>query len=246
MGTRHILIRAAVLLLVFNFQLSTFNSAWAQKPKVTAEFAAETMPADLQEYLNKNTTDKGVQKDNAKVIEAFGAAYAAMDAQLQQRVTNLYIYAVGVKIKALPELVDFTRVLTAYAATPNLEGWVASMETYRKKNSKVKYINDFVAWSDLLLSDRVLYRSNSSEWSFGPQTPFRLTVENGTIVARFDTPSDLNYASSKDWNTLHGTKGWYDYKEGVWHGQGGRLDWSRTGLGAEACYADLHNYKAEA
>lgn len=219
----------------------------AQKPKVTADFAAETMQADLLEYLNKSTTDKAVQKENAKVVEAFGAAYAAMDAALQQRVTNLYIYAVGVKIKPLPELVDFTRVLTAYSATPqNFEGWVASLETYRKKNSKVKYINDFVSWSELLLSDRVLYRSNSSEWSFSSQTPFRLTVENGSIVARFDTPSDLNYASSKDWNTLHGTKGWYDYKEGVWHGEGGRLDWARTGLGAEACYADLRSYKAEA
>ncbi len=220
----------------------------AQKPKVTADFAAETLPADLKEFLDKNTTDKSVQKDNAKVVDAFGTAYAAMDAQLQQRVTNLYSYAVGVKIKPVPELVDFTRVLTQYvtaAGQQNLEGWVAAMETYRKKNSKVKYINDFVAWSELLLSDRVLYRSNSSEWSFGAQTPFRLAVEQGTIVARFDTPADLNYASSKDWNTLHGTKGWYDYKEGVWHGQGGRLDWARTGLGAEACYADLRSYKAE-
>ena len=220
-------------------------SLMAQSPKVTADFTPETLPADLQEYLNKSTTDKSVQKDNAKLVEAFGAAYAAMDAGLQQRVTNLYSYAVGVKIKAIPELVDFTRVLTAYAATQNLEGWVTAMETYRKKNSKAKYINDFVSWSELLLSDRVLYRSATSEWSFGPQTPFRLAVENGTIVVRFDAPADLNYASSKDWNTLHGTWGWFDYREGVWHGQGGRLDWARTGLGAEACYADLRTYKAE-
>ena len=221
----------------------------AQKPKVTTDFAAETLPADLQEYLNKSTSDRGEQKENAKVVEAFGAAYAAMDGQLQQRVTNLYTYAVGVKIKAMPDLVEFTRVLTAYAVEPqgaqNLEGWVASMETYRKKNSKVKYINDFVSWSGLLLSDRVLYRSNSSEWNFSGQTPFRLAVEGGSIVVRIDKPSDLNYASSKDWNTLHGTTGWFEYKEGVWHGQGGRLDWARTGLGAEACYADLRAYKAE-
>lgn len=221
----------------------------AQKPKVTADFAVETMPADLLEYLNKNTADKGVQKENAKTVEAFAAAYTALEAPMQQRITNLYFYAVGGKIKAVPELVDFTRVLTAYAMSPqgtqNFEGWVAAMETYRKKNSKVKYINDFVAWSNLLLTDRVLYRSNSSEWSFNAQTPFRLTVEEGAIVVRIDAPADLNYASSKDWNTLHGTMGWYDYREGVWHGQGGRLDWSRTGLGVEACYADLRSYKAE-
>lgn len=236
-------IRHFLLLVAFALPLA----AMAQKPKATVDFAAETLPADLLEYLNKNTTEKSVQKDNAKTVEAFGSAYTAMDAAMQQRIANLYTYAVGVKIKAVPDLVEFTRVLTAY--TPdrqNLEGWVSAMETYRKKNSKVKYINDFVSWSDLLLADRVLYRSNTSEWSFNSQTPFRLTVDQGTIVVRFDTPADLNYASGKDWNTLHGTTGWYDYRDGVWHGQGGRLDWARTGLSAEGCYADLGSYKAEA
>ncbi|MCR5445672.1 MAG: hypothetical protein K6E96_08380 [Bacteroidales bacterium] len=224
-------------------------TAMGQKPKTTTDFAAETLPTDLLEYLNKASSEKSVQKENTKVVDAFGAAYSAMDATMQQRVTDLYIYAVGVKIKALPELVDFTRVLTAYATAPggsaNLEGWVASVETYRKKNSKVKYVNDFVSWSELLLSDRVLYRSSTSEWTFNATTPFRLAVENGAIVVRVDAAADLSYASSKDWNTLHGTRGWFDYREGVWHGQGGRLDWARTGLGAEACYADLRDYEAE-
>ncbi|MBR4738778.1 MAG: hypothetical protein IK058_02105 [Bacteroidales bacterium] len=221
----------------------------AQKPKPGDDFAVETLPADLLEYLNKNTADKSVQKDNAKTVEAFAAAYTAMDEVMQQRVTGLYTYTVGVKIKAAPDLVDFTRVLTAYATSSqsaqNLEGWVSAMETYRKKNSKAKYISDFVSWSELMLNDRVLYRSNTSEWSFAAETPFRLAVEKGVIVVRIDAPADLNYASSKDWNTLHGTTGWYDYREGVWHGRGGRLDWARTGLGAEACYADLRSYKAE-
>ncbi len=223
--------------------------ASAQKPKVQVDFDAQSLPADLLEYLNKNTDDKSQQKDNAKVVEAFAASYAAMDPTLQQRVTGLYTYAVGVKIKPVPDLVDMTRTLTSYATAPqgaaNLDGWVASLETYRKKNSKVKYVNEFVAWSQLLLSDRVLYRSNSSEWALDPSTPFRLAVEGSTIVVRIDSPANLNYASSKDWNTLHSTQGWFDYKEGVWHGQGGRLDWARTGLGAEACYADLRSYEAE-
>ena len=222
-------------------------TAMAQKPKVTADFGAESLPQDVLEWLNKGTQEKSEQKVNAQVVEAFGAAYATMDARLQQRVTDLYIYVTGVKLKAVPEGVEMTRVLTAYAAAggQNLEGWVASLETYRKKNSKAKYVNDFVSWSNLLLSDRVLYRSSSSEWSFDASTPFHLTVEEGAIVARFDVASDLNYASGKDWNTVHGVRGWYDYREGVWHGEGGRLDWARTGLGAEACYADLRSWKAE-
>lgn len=217
----------------------------AQK-NATVEFTVEELPAELLAFANGGTSDKDQQKENKKTVEAFGASYNAMDAAMQQRVVNLYTYAVKAKMKGNPELMDFTRVLTAYAAgTGNLEGWVAAVETYRKKNSKAKYVTDFVAWSDLLLSDRVLYRSSSSEWSFDAKAPFRLGVEEGAIKVWFDTPSDLHYASSKDWNAIHGTTGVYDYKDGLWQGEGGRLDWARTGLGAEACYADLRGYKAE-
>ena len=217
----------------------------AQK-NATVEFTVEELPAELLAFANGGTSDKDQQKVNKKTVEAFGVSYNAMDAAMQQRVVNLYTYAVKAKMKGNPELMDFTRVLTAYASgSGNLEGWVAAVETYRKKNSKAKYVTDFVAWSDLLLSDRVLYRSSSSEWSFDAKAPFRLGVEEGAIKVWFDTPSDLHYASSKDWNAIHGTTGVYDYKDGLWQGEGGRLDWARTGLGAEACYADLRGYKAE-
>ena len=220
----------------------------AQKA-VGVEFTPEGLPAELLAFANQGTTDKEKQKANRQTVDAFGASYSALDAAMQRRVADLYTYAVKVKMKANPELMDFTRVLTAYATAPtgsgNLDGWVSAVETFRKKNSKAKYVIDFVAWSELLLSDRVLYRSSSSEWSFESKTPFRLGVEGGSIRAWFDNPAELHYASAKDWNVLHGTKGYYDYKDGIWYGQGGRLDWARTGLGAEACYADLAAYSAE-
>ena len=216
----------------------------AQKNTVI-EFSSENLPAELLEYANGGTSDKDKQKENRKTVDAFSSSYNTMAEAMQKRVANLYTYAVKVKMKGNPELMDFTRVLTAYAATDNLEGWVAAVETYRKKNSKAKYVTDFVAWSELLLTDRVLYRSATSEWGFDNQTPFRLGVEDGSIKAWFDRPAELHYASTKDWNTLHGTTGVFDYKEGMWNGRGGRLDWARTGLGAEACYADLNTYRAE-
>ena len=37
----------------------------------------------------------------------------------------------------------------------------------------------------------------------------------------------------------------YNYKENEWQGQGGRVEWTRTGLGANDCYADLGRYTAE-
>ena len=220
----------------------------AQKP-TTVEFTAEGLPSELLAYANGGTSDKELQKENRKTVDAFAASYSAMDGTLRQRIADIYTYAVKAKMKGNPELMDMTRVLTAYAIAPqgasNLDGWVAAVETYRKKNSKAKYVTDFVAWSEVLLSDRVLYRSATSEWSFEDKTPFRLGVDEGGIKVWFDSPAELHYASSKDWNVLHGTTGVFDYRTGMWHGRGGRLDWARTGLGAEACYAELAAYSAE-
>ena len=68
---------------------------------------------------------------------------------------------------------------------------------------------------------------------------------DGEVWICVETPTELTYESAKDMNTLHGTTGRYNYKENIWEGRGGRLDWARTGLGAEACYADLSTYTAE-
>ena len=235
--------------MLFAMALAVAVPLMAQKPRAAADFDPERLPADLLEFVNRGVNDRSVQKENGRTIEAFGAAYNAMDGALQRRVTALFNYAAGVKLKPMPDMVDMVTTLTAYATAPaggqNLEGWVASMETYSRKNSKAKYVTDFVAWSQRLLDEKVLYRSATSEWSFDAQVPLRLAVEEGAIVVRCDVPADLNYASGKDWNTVHGVRGWYDYREGVWHGQGGRLDWARTGLGAEACYADLSRWTAE-
>ena len=224
-------------------------SSVAQKKGAAVEFSAEGLPQELQELFSAAGGERSRQKERAAVADAFASSHSAMTPAMRQRVADLYTYAVKAKVAVDPGLVEFTRVLTAYASAPqgasNLDGWVATMETFRKKNSKAKYVNEFVAWSSLLLSDRVLYRSATSEWIFAAGTPFRLAVEDGKPMVHFDSPADLNYASSKDWSTVYATRGVYDYREGVWHGQGGRVDWSRTGLGAEACYATLGRWEAE-
>ena len=100
----------------------------AQKNTVI-EFSSENLPAELLEYANGGTSDKDKQKENRKTVDAFSGSYNTMAEAMQKRVANLYTYAVKVKMKGNPELMDFTRVLTAYAATDNLEGWVAAVET---------------------------------------------------------------------------------------------------------------------
>ena len=237
------------LFAVLGFQLPVSSPVYAQKSKVATEFTVGGLPDELLEWLNKSTSDGDRQKENVKTVKAFKASYGAMDSQTQQRVVDIYTYVQKAKLKANPEVSTLTRVLTSYATAPgggqNLDGWLQVMEAFKKRAAKPKGIMEFVGFSDRLLADRVLYRSNSCEWGFPAGTAFRLGMYDGKVLVWFDLPSELRYASSKDENVIHGTTGVYDYKENLWQGRGGRIDWSRTGLGAEACYAELGSYKAE-
>ena len=220
----------------------------AQKPKQSTEFTQDGLPEQLLEYLNKGTSDSGKQKDNAKTVKAFQASYSVMDDGMQRRVTAIYGYAAQVKMKGTPEMSTLTQVLTAYATAPgggqNLEGWVTALENFKKSAAKPKAVMEWVNFSERLLKERVLYQSNSSIWSLALQTPFRIAVADGKVLVWIDTPADLTYATGTQSEKIHGTTGCYSYKDNRWNGEGGRLDWGRTGLGAEACYAELSRYSA--
>lgn len=225
------------------------SAMMAQKPKQASEFRSETLPDELLEWMNKSTSDSDKQRENTKTIKAFRASYGAMDAHMQERVTAVVNYGVKAKMKGNAEICPLVRTLTAYATAPgggqNFDGWLKALELMKGKNAKPKAVMAWVDFSDRLLAERVLYRSQTSEWRFDTKTPFRISVDGDKVAVWVDTPADLFYSSAKDGGTIHGTTGCYDYKELMWRGEGGRIDWSRTGLGAEACYAELARYKAE-
>jgi hypothetical protein len=244
----------------FTLLLSLFfaTSLMAQKAK-SVEFSAAALPDELLEYLNSATTEKSAQKENTKMVQDFKTAYNNFDAKLQERVAGIYTYAVKVKMKPSPEMVQLTKMLTqiatkpsggtdvanAYANAENLEGFITSLEAFKKKNSKAKHVVDYMEFCEKLFANRTLNHTNQAEWRFDSKTPFRLGVKDGVPLVWFDTPADLHYSSKKDEEVIHGTTGVYNYKECEWEGNGGRLLWTRTGLGADNCYAELGRYKAD-
>ena len=185
------------LLLMLSMVL-TF-SAVAQKNK-TVEFTPAGLPNELLEYMNKTTSDSDRQKENTKILKAFKPVYTALDAPMQQRLVDVYAYAVKAKLKGNPELSGLTEALAAYASAPgggaNFEVFVQGLEGFKKRNAKGKAVVEYAAFCQGLLADRTLYKSNSAEWRFDGKAPFTLELKNGTLLARFDTPSDLNYFSN--------------------------------------------------
>lgn len=221
----------------------------AQKPKQVTEFSTAGLPDELLEWMNKSTSDSDRQRENTKTIKAFSASYNAMDDGMKERVTSVVNYCVRAKMKGSAEICPLVRVLTAYATAPgggqNLDGWLKVLEGMKKRAAKSKALIEWGEFSERLLAERVLYRSQSCEWRLDAGAAFRIDVEGDKVWVWLDIPSELHYSSAKDDGTIHATTGRYDYKELMWYGQGGRIDWSRTGLGAEACYAELESYKAE-
>lgn len=234
------------------------STLMAQKPKAV-QFNAATLPDELLEYMNGTTQDKDKQKENSKIVKEFKTAYTNFDSRLQERLVGVYSYAVKAKMKGNPEMSGLTQMLTviattpsggedvanAYANAPNLDGFIASLEAFAKRNAKAKVIVEYVGFCDGLFAESVLYHSNSCEWRFAPRTPFRLGVKEGVALVWFDSPADLHYASAKDEGVIKGTTGVYNYRENEWRGEGGRVEWARTGLAADECYADLRRYTAE-
>lgn len=239
MKPRYLILLLAMLLSV---------SAVAQK-KTTVEFTPAGLPDELLEHMNKATSDSDRQKENTKIIKAFRPVYGNLDGATQQRLVDIYAYAVKAKMKGNPELSGLTQALAAFASAPgggaNFEAFLASLEQFKKRNAKPKGVVEFVNFCQGLIENRVLYKSNSCEWRFAAGTPFRIAPKDGAILVWFDTPADLNYFSNRDHDVIRSTTGVYDYKENLWKGRGGRVDWSRTGLPAADCYADLADYTAE-
>lgn len=237
---KRLILAAVAILLSLNLM--------AQKTK-TVDFEPATLVDQLTELLVKQTSDSDRQKANAKTMKAFSASYGALDEATQRRVADVYTYAQRAKLKNNPDLAALTATLVAYASAPgggqNFEGWLQTLEAFKRKSAKAKAVNEWVAFSSELLASRTLYHSSSCQWNFSATTPFRLEASKEGTLVWFDTPADLHYASAKDEDVIHGTTGVYDYRDNTWRGQGGRLDWSRTGLGREACYADLQAYQAE-
>ena len=225
------------------------SALMAQKPKQPTEFSTAGLPDELLEWMNKSTSDSDKQRENTKTVKAFRASYNAMDESMKDRVTALANYGVKAKMKGSTEMCPMVRVLTAYATAPgggqNLNGWLQVLEGMKKRAAKPRAVMEWVDFSERLLTERVLYRSQTSEWRLDAGTAFRIAVDGEQVWVWIDTPSELHYSSAKDDGTIHATTGRYDYKENMWYGEGGRIDWSRTGLGAEACYAELSRYKTE-
>lgn len=223
-----------------------FGNVRAQKGRI-AEFTTEGLPMEMLEYLNQATSDKEKKSENSKLINAFTSTYKMMSSEEQSRLTAISNVVLKLKVRQLPDVSNFISTVNKMKSageSENFDQWLSCIEFIQGRNKKVKDFTDFVEFTDGLVSSRTLHASRSCTWQMQSGCKYRMKIENGEIKIVVDSPIELYYSSDKDNGTIYGTKGEYYYFDNTWKGNGGRLNWDRTGIPTTACWANLSKYEA--
>lgn len=233
----------AFLLLLF----CLVPAATAQKGRIT-EFTQSGLPHEMLEYLDQATSDKDKKAENARLMRDFETRYGALGGALQGRVVAICNTVLKLKVRQHPDVVNFIGVFntmcTDGGGASNFDNWLSSIEFLQSRNKKIKDFTDFIEFTSGLVTSRTLYASRSCTWQLQKDCSYRIVFENNEIKVVVDSPVELYYSSDKDNGTIYGTKGVYHYLDNKWEGNGGRLNWDRTGISSTVCWANLSRYEA--
>ena len=233
-------------LIILTVAVMLFGNVRAQKGRIT-EFTTEGLPMEMLEYLNQATSDKEKKSEISKLINVFTSTYKMMSSEEQSRLTAISNVVLKLKVRQLPDVSNFISTVNKMRSageSENFDQWLSCIEFIQGRNKKVKDFTDFVEFTDGLVSSRTLHASRSCTWQMQSGCKYRMKIENGEIKIVVDSPIELYYSSDKDNGTIYGTKGEYYYFDNTWKGNGGRLNWDRTGIPTTACWANLSKYEA--
>jgi hypothetical protein len=111
------------------------------------------------------------------------------------------------------------------------------------ENRKVKDYQEFLEFSTGFFEFGALRASTSGvNWLIGPE-PYRLAYEYGEPLLSFEQTS-LVASRKTDSIAIFQTKGVFYPFQGIWKGQGGRVNWERFGLPPDV-YVELNKYEVD-
>lgn len=215
----------------------------AQK-NVTTQLDAALLPEQLLDCLNGATSKDEVRKANGRLVDDFRNVYHPLDGAVKERVVAVYTSLIKLRVRTHPDLADFTTTFNLVARSDSFNEWLEAVEMLQERKKKVKDVTDFASFTADLFKDRTLYRAKGAIWQAQQGSAFRFVTDGKSIKVYFDKPMELYYSSGSDNGTIYGTTGFLDYLDSRWQGHGGRIDWSRTGIPATKCWAQLEDYEA--
>lgn len=237
-------LKQSILLLL---SVGLMQAALAQTPRLT-QFTAPNLPKELLTYLDQATSDKEKKADDGRQIMLFESTYGNLDAGMQTRVTAIFNTLLKLKVRQHPDVynfvVTFNKMAAVGAADNNFSQWIKCIEFIQGRNKKIKDFTDFIEFTDAFVTSRTLYSSRSCTWQLQNGCKYSMAFADNEIMVTVDSPVELYYSSDRDNGTIYGTKGVYHYFDNRWVGDGGRINWDRTGIPTTACWANLSRYEA--
>ena len=149
-----------------------------------------------------------------------------------------------------PEYSSYLSAVAAYVThghdLEKFNEWHVGVDALVDGRSKRKY-KEFLIFSRFLFEDNALFHSSSTVWK--SSTPdFKIywdgTGESGQAVVEIES-LDLICYSKHDSSFIFDTKGTYYPKSNIWKGQGGVVNWHKSGFEENEILAKVGNYTVE-
>ncbi len=224
-------------IIVFLLFIVTFTCSQAQTLKSFSTDPSGFL-ADLKSFFEETN-----KKEAETIMESFKPLFLSkFNAQQQQTIINTCNNMLKKRMKAFPDFVTYTGMLTAFASSGQeaaaFSGWHSAFDKAIPKLS-VRRLGDFLEISQLLFRNNTLYESSSVSWS----------TDNNKYVFEFDSLPKITFAATilrcfgkGDSSVIAGTKGVYYPNNLLFYGDGGRVNFSRAGISANEAYADVKRY----
>lgn len=228
-----------IAIILFALCIATFAGA-QQKGKNTFTFTTGKYTDELRAFFDQDKgADKAQQQAYAKLISEYLGVWSELTPDMRTKVVGISNQMVKLKCKP-SDMSDFIAVQKVVNKGGNFDGWLQCTE----KMKKLRDLGDWFEYTTNLIEKNTIFASKSSKWEYQPGSTFKFKLDNGQPTIVFDKSFELHYGSDKEMCSLYGTTGVYYYNSNKWLGRGGRVDWSRTGLSVNECYAKLKRYEA--
>lgn len=221
-----------------------FSAMAQQKGKNTFTFSTARYTDELRAFFDQDkSADKEKQQTYAKTVSDYNGVWGNLTPDMKTKVVGISNQMVKLKCKPA-DVASFATVQKVINDNGNAR---ASFDAWLQCTEKMRKLHDLTDWFEYttnLVEKNIIYASKSSRWECQPGSTFKFKLDGNQPTVVFDKSFELHYGSDKEMCSLYGTTGVYYYNSNKWLGKGGRVDWSRTGLSVNTCYAKLQRYEA--
>ncbi len=234
--------RIQIVFIIFLFKVSVF-SLYAGKTEV---FSGDihTYTEELSNYMST------LPEQYEDVLERFINAWeedSLFNFSEQRTIVVLSQLMIKRNAKPYPHFYNFLSCMLAFenynTNESNYKNWVEGFEKILdKRKTKTFEINNILKFTGILLSEGLLYKSNSTIWKASNKN-YKILNHKDLRVEFSDV--DLICYAKRDSLHLYKTKGVVYPIENIWKGEGGLVTWERGGYNREDVFATLQDYEIE-